>query len=123
MTAAAANGIPEISTFMARRAVMGGVRSGIKCSIYQHQALGLQTGAAAGAGALAAFGSGWLIPAALAYGVRYMGGIITSPPSLRAYRNILDDTLPEQVRLANFVRLVRLRPEEWQEFDRELAES
>jgi hypothetical protein len=51
-----------------------------------------------------------------------MGGIITSPPSLRAYRNILDDTLPEQVRLANFVRLVRLRPEEWQEFDRELAE-
>ena len=30
--------------------------------------------------------------------------------------------MPEQVRLANFVRLVRLRPEEWQEFDRELAE-
>ena len=120
MTAAAANGIPEISTFMARRAVMGGIRSGIKSAL-PTSALGLQT-KTAGAGALAAFGSGWLIPAALAYGVRYMGGIITSPPSLRAYRNILDDTLPEQVRLANFVRLVRLRPEEWQEFDRELAE-
>ncbi len=120
MTAAAANGIPEISTFMARRAVMGGIRSGIKSAL-PTSALGIQT-RTAGAGALAAFGSGWLIPAALAYGVRYMGGIITSPPSLRAYRNILDDTLPEQVRLANFVRLVRLRPEEWQEFDRELAE-
>ena len=120
MTAAAANGIPEISTFMARRAVMGGIRSGI-ASALPTSALGIQT-RTAGAGALAAFGSGWLIPAALAYGVRYMGGIITSPPSLRAYRNILDDTLPEQVRLANFVRLVRLRPEEWQEFDRELAE-
>jgi len=105
---------------MARRAVMGGIRSGI-ASALPTSALGIQT-RTAGAGALAAFGSGWLIPAALAYGVRYMGGIITSPPSLRAYRNILDDTLPEQVRLANFVRLVRLRPEEWQEFDRELAE-
>jgi hypothetical protein len=120
MTAAAANGIPEISTFMARRAVMGGIRSGI-ASALPTSALGIKT-KTLGAGALAAFGSGWLIPAALAYGVRYMGGIITSPPSLRAYRNILNDTLPEQVRLANFVRLVRLRPEEWQEFDRELAE-
>ena len=120
MSAAAANGIPEISTFMARRAVMGGVRSGI-ASALPTSALGIQA-KTAGAGALATFGSGWLIPAALAYGVRYIGGILTSPPSLRAYKNILDDTLPEQVRLANFVRLVRLRPEEWQEFDRELAE-
>ena len=120
MSAAAANGIPEISTFMARRAVMGGIRSGI-ASALPTSALGIQQKTVA-AGALSAFGAGWLIPAALAYGVRYMGGIITSPPSLRAYRNILDDTLPEQVRFANFVRLVRLRPEEWQEFDRELAE-
>jgi len=120
MSAAAANGIPEISTFMARRAVMGGIRSGI-ASALPTSALGIQQKTIA-AGALSTFGAGWLIPAALAYGVRYMGGIITSPPSLRAYRNILDDTLPEQVRLANFARLVRLRPEEWQEFDRELAE-
>ena len=121
MTAAAANGIPEISTFMARRAVMGGVRSGINAAL-PTQALGLKTGAAAGAGALSVYGTGWLVPAALAYGVRYMGGILTSPPSLRAYKNILDDTLGIQTRLSNFVRLVRLRPEEWKEFDRELAE-
>ena len=121
MTAAAANGIPEISTFMARRAVMGGVRSGINAAL-PTQALGLKTAAAGGASALSVYGTGWLLPAALAYGVRYMGGIITSPPSLRAYRNILDDTLPIQTRLSNFVRLVRLRPEEWKEFDRELYE-
>ena len=77
MSAAAANGIPEISTFMARRAVMGGVRSGI-ASALPTSALGIQA-KTAGAGALATFGSGWLIPAALAYGVRYMGGILTSP--------------------------------------------
>jgi len=120
MEAAAKNGIPEISTFMARRAVMGGIRSGI-ASALPTSALGMKTKYIAGAGVFANF-TGWITPAALAYGVRYMGGLMTSPPSMRAYKNMLDDTLPEQTRLANFVRLVRLRPGEWEEFDRELYE-
>jgi len=123
MTSAAANGIPEISTFMARRAVMGGIRSSLN-SILPTRALGLRpgTGTVVGAGVLSSFGVGWVTPALLAYGVRYMGGIMSDAPSLRAYKNILDDTLAIQTRLANFVRLVRLRPDEWEEFDRELAE-
>ena len=40
MEAAAKNGIPQISTFMARRAVMGGIRSGIASAMPQ-SALGL----------------------------------------------------------------------------------
>ena len=120
MEAAAKNGIPQISTFMARRAVMGGIRSGIASALPTH-ALGIKGKTIASAGLLGSFG-GWIIPAGLAYGVRYMGGVMTSPPSMRAFKNMMDDTLPEQTRLANFVRLVRLRPEEWKEFDRELYE-
>lgn len=120
MEAAAKNGIPQISTFMARRAVMGGIRSGI-ASALPTTALGIKGKTIASAGLLGSFG-GWIIPAGLAYGVRYMGGVMTSPPSMRAFKNMMDDTLPEQTRLANFVRLVRLRPEEWKEFDRELYE-
>tara|TARA_R110000851_G_scaffold101620_1_gene217851 strand:- start:640 stop:3951 length:3312 start_codon:yes stop_codon:yes gene_type:complete len=120
MEAAAKNGIPQISTFMARRAVMGGIRSGIASAMPQ-SALGLRMKTGAAAGALGSF-TGWVVPVGLAYAVRYMGGIMTSPPSLRAFTRMMDDTLPEQTRLANFVRLVRLRPEEWKEFDRELYE-
>ena len=120
MEAAAKNGIPQISTFMARRAVMGGIRSGIASAMPQ-SALGLKMKGLAAGGALGSF-TGWVVPVGLAYAVRYMGGIMTSPPSLRAFTRMMDDTLPEQVRLANFVRLVRLRPEEWKEFDRELYE-
>jgi len=124
MESAAKNGIPEISTFMGRRVVMGGIRSGIKSAMPQH-ALGFSNktiGQATAGGVLASMGLGWLIPAGLAYGVRYGGSLLTSPPSLRAYKNMMDDTLPEQTRLANFVRLVRLHPEQWSEFDRELQE-
>ena len=121
MEAAAKNGIPEISTFMARRAVMGGIRSGI-ASALPSTALGMKRAKAAGAfGAVSTF-TGWVTPAALAFGVRYMGKIMTNPVTLNVYKNILDSTLPEQTLLSNFARLVRLMPEEWKEFDRELAE-
>jgi len=120
MEAAAKNGIPEISTFMARRAVMGGIRSGI-ASALPTSALGLRAKTIAAGGALGATTS-WLVPAALAFGVRYMGKIMTNPVTLNVYKNILDSTLPEQALLANFTRMVRLMPEEWKEFDRELAE-
>ena len=121
MEAAAKNGIPEISTFMARRAVMGGIRSGI-ASALPSSALGMRRVKAAGAfGAVSTF-TGWVTPAALAFGVRYMGKIMTNPVTLNVYKNILDSTLPEQTLLSNFARLVRLMPEEWKEFDRELAE-
>jgi len=99
---------------------MGGIRSGIASAMPQ-SALGIKMKTGAAAGALGSF-TGWVVPVGLAYAVRYMGGIMTSPPSLRAFTRMMDDTLPEQTRLANFVRLVRLRPEEWKEFDRELYE-
>jgi len=120
MEAAAKNGIPEISTFMARRAVMGGIRSGI-ASALPSSALGIKAKTYGGLGALGA-ATGWVVPAALAFGVRYMGKIMTNPVTLNVYKNILDSTLPEQTLLSNFARMVRLMPEEWKEFDRELAE-
>ena len=120
MEAAAKNGIPEISTFMARRAVMGGIRSGI-ASALPSSALGIKAKTYGGLGALGA-ATGWVVPAALAFGVRYMGKIMTNPVTLNVYKRILDSTLPEQALLSNFARMVRLMPEEWKEFDRELAE-
>tara|TARA_R100000700_G_C3176153_1_gene151061 strand:- start:155 stop:3475 length:3321 start_codon:yes stop_codon:yes gene_type:complete len=120
MEAAAKNGIPEISTFMARRAVMGGIRSGIAAAL-PTSAIGIKAKTYGGLGALGA-ATGWVVPAALAFGVRYMGKIMTNPVTLNVYKNILDSTLPEQTLLSNFARMVRLMPEEWKEFDRELAE-
>ena len=35
---------------------------------------------------------------------------------------MMDANLPETIRLANFHRLVRMYPEEWMEFDTDLAE-
>ena len=51
-----------------------------------------------------------------------MGGVMTNPVALKAYTNSLNETLPTQLRIANFIRLVRLLPEEFAEFDRDLAE-
>tara|TARA_R100001082_G_scaffold11495_1_gene6220 strand:+ start:7 stop:669 length:663 start_codon:yes stop_codon:yes gene_type:complete len=51
-----------------------------------------------------------------------MAGVLTNPVSMRVYMNTIDDTLPEALRLLNFSKLVRMFPEEWQDFDQELAE-
>ena len=108
---AAQDGIPDISTFMARRAVMGGIRSGIASM--------LPGAALVGSG----FGAGsWLIPAGLTWAMRYGGHVMTKPVDLANLRNMLDETLPIQVRLANMARLVRKYPEEWTEYDQELQE-
>ena len=120
MESAAKNGIPEISTFMQRRAVMGGVRSSIK-SAMPTSALGIQT-KTAGAAAAGALFPGYIKTAALAWGARYMAGVLTNPVSMRVYMNTIDDTLPEALRVLNFQKLVRMFPEEWQDFDKELAE-
>ena len=120
MESAAKNGIPEISTFMQRRAVMGGVRSSIKSALPQ-SALGIQT-KTAGAAAAGALFPGYIKTAALAWGARYMAGVLTNPVSMRVYMNTIDDTLPEALRVLNFQKLVRMYPEEWQDFDKELAE-
>ena len=116
------NGIPDISTFMARRAVMGGIRSSVR-SILPSQSLGIgsKASAVAAGGAFAGF-TGWVVPSLLAFGVRYMGGVMTNPVALKAYTNALDETIATQFRIANFIRLVRLLPEEFAEFDRDLAE-
>ena len=110
-SSAAQDGIPDISTFMARRAVMGGIRSGIMSMLPGAALVGTGFG-----------GGSWLIPAGLTWAMRYAGHVITKPIDLANLRNMLDDTLPTQVRLANMARLVRKYPEEWKEYDQELQE-
>ena len=54
--------------------------------------------------------------------LRYGGKVISSPPSMRVFRNTIDDTLPETVNIANFQKLILRHPEEWQNFQMDLLE-
>ena len=114
------NGVPDPSKFMMRRAIMSGTRNSLK-ALLPTQALGVGTkeGAALGAGAI---GMGWMPAAGIAWLVNYGGRVITNPVSMRVWMNMMDSNIPETIRMANFARLVRMYPEEWMEFDRDLAE-
>jgi hypothetical protein len=121
------NGVPDPSKFMMRRAIMSGTRSSLKAILPTH-ALGMsRPGApsgktfATGTGA-GAIGMGPLTAAGIAWLVNYGGRVLTNPVSMRVWMNMMDANLPETVRVANFVRFVRMYPEEWMDFDKDLAE-
>ena len=121
------NGVPDPSKFMMRRAIMSGTRNSLKALLPSH-ALGMsRPGApsgktyATGTGAVG-IGMGPLTAAGIAWLVNYGGRVLTNPPSLRVFMNMMDANIPETIRVANFARLVRMYPEEWMEFDKDLAE-
>jgi len=121
------NGVPDPSKFMMRRAIMSGTRSSLKAILPTH-ALGMsrpgapsgkQWATGTGAGTI---GMGPLAAAGIAWMVNYGGRVLTNPVSMRVWMNMMDANLPETVRAANFVRFVRMYPEEWMDFDQDLAE-
>jgi len=63
-----------------------------------------------------------LMMSAAAFLINYGGKVLTNPVSHRVLKNMVNANLPETIRLANFARLVRMYPEEWIAFDRDLAE-
>ena len=109
-----ANGIPRPAKFMMRRAIMGGVRSSLR-AILPTTALGQAT-------AVGVIGAGPMTMAGVAWMMNYGGKVLTNPVSMKVLRNMWDTNLPETIRLANFHRLIRMYPEEWMEFDKDLAE-
>ena len=120
------NGVPDPSKFMMRRAIMSGTRSSLR-ALLPTSALGRvsQHGTNKGEN-IALGGSGFLggpiAAAAMAWFINYGGKILTNRVSLRVFNNLLDPNINSTVRLANFHRLVRMYPEEWSEFDKDLAE-
>jgi len=121
------NGVPDPSKFMMRRAIMSGTRNSLKALLPTH-ALGMsrpgaptgkQYAAGTGAGMI---GMGPLAAAGIAWMINYGGRVLTNPVSLRVWMNMMDANIPETIRIANFHRLVRMYPEEWMEFDTDLAE-
>ena len=121
------NGVPDPSKFMMRRAIMSGTRNSLKALLPTH-ALGMsrpgaptgkQFAAGTGAGAI---GMGPLTAAGMAWLINYGGRVLTNPVSLRVWMNMMDANLPETIRVANWARLVRMYPEEFMEFDKDLAE-
>ena len=110
------HGIPDVSAFMARKAVISNVNSGLTAFLPWS---GTEV-ATKGGGSLLSFG---LIKSIMgAWLMRYGGGVMGSPPSMRAFRNTLDDTLPETVRLNNWAKLITRHPEEWRNFQMDLIE-
>ena len=110
------HGIPDVSTFMARKAVISTTNRGLTAFLpwSGSEKFG---GAAAGVlsmGMIKALAGAWLL--------RYGGKVMSSPPSMRAFRNTIDDTLAETVRLANFQKLILRHPEEWQNFQMDLLQ-
>ena len=117
------NGVPDPSKFMMRRAIMSGTRNSLRALLPTH-ALGQGAAGKTEAGALGvgAIGMGPLGAAGIAWLVNYGGRVLTNPVSMRVWMNMMDANLPETIRVANWARLVRMYPEEFMEFDKDLAE-
>ena len=100
-------GMPAQSTFLARSTVLQGPQGALKSST--------PLGAAAGAYASHAAG-GPLLAMASFFGLRYLGKVVTNPVRMRNWKNAMDDTLPEVLRLRNFERLIQAMPDEYEEW-------
>jgi hypothetical protein len=111
------HGVPDVSTFMARKAVISSTSRGLTAFLPWSGAG--TTGAAYASGLI----SGQMVTAlAGAFLMRYGGKVLSSAPSMRVFRNTIDDTLPATVRLANFQKLILRHPEEWDAFNMDLLE-
>jgi hypothetical protein len=102
---------------MARKAVISSTSRGLTAFLPWSGAG--TTGAAYASGLI----SGQMVTAlAGAWLLRYGGKVLSSAPSMRVFRNTIDDTLPATVRLANFQKLILRHPEEWDAFHMDLLE-
>ena len=110
------HGIPDVSTFMARKAVISSTNAGLTAFLPWSGSEGIQKGAAS------ILSLGMIKSLLGAYLMRYGGGVISSPISMRVFRNTLDDTLEETIRYNNFAKLILRHPEEWREFQMDLLE-
>jgi hypothetical protein len=116
-------GIPDVSTFIARRAQISGLRGAIR-SFMPLSNVGSQHAIAAGGGAATgAFGTG--IPIGIILGTlltRHFTKIMTNPINLRVYKNAIDYKLPERARNAAIVRLFHLFRNEIEGIDKDLEQ-
>jgi hypothetical protein len=117
-------GVPDISTFIARRAQISGLRGAIKSFM---PLSGISPAAHGGSAAVAAstgfFGSG--IPIGVLLGTiltRHLGKIMTNPINMRVYKNAIDYKLPERARNAAMVRLFHIFRNEIEQIDKELEQ-
>ena len=115
------DGVPNTAKFMMRRSVIGGFSGAIR-AVMPTRALGGKYGQAAASAGVGALGIGAWSMLAATWLLNYGGRTLTRPPAIKVMKNIWDANLPETVRLANIFRLVRMYPEEWMEFDKDLTE-
>ena len=117
-------GIPDISTFIARRAQISGLRGAIR----SFMPLGkIEAGAHGGTAAVAAGGTGLLgglpgfIPLLVGTLLTRAGGkVLTNPLNMRVVKNAIDYKLPERARNAAIVKMFNLFKPEIEQIDQEL---
>ena len=103
------HGMPSMSTFLARSAVLQGPGGALKSSSPMGNVVAaLGTAAAAQSSALLA-----LVPF---FGMRFAGRVFASPVTMRNWTNAMDDTLPTQIRVRNMLRLFQEMPDEYEEW-------
>ena len=103
------HGMPSMSTFLARSAVLQGPGGALKSSSPMGNVVAaLGTTAAAQSSALLA-----LVPF---FGMRFAGRVFASPVTMRNWTNAMDDTLPTQIRVRNMLRLFQEMPDEYEEW-------
>ena len=116
-------GIPDISTFIARRAQISGLRGAIR----SFMPLGNIEPVAHGTTAAAASGVGFLgglpgfIPLLMGTILTRAGGkVLTNPLNMRVFKNAIDYKLPERARNAAIVKMFNLFKPEIEQIDQEL---
>ena len=116
-------GIPDISTFIARRAQISGLRGAIK----SFMPLGnIQPVAHGGTAALAAGGGGFFGGTGLGLVflgtllTRAGGKVLTNPLNMRVFKNAIDYKLPERARNAAMIKMFNLFKPEIEQIDQEL---
>ena len=116
-------GIPDISTFIARRAQISGLRGAIRAFMPLSNVGTQHAVAAGGAAATGLFGTG--LPVGVVLGTmltRHFGKILTNPINMRVFKNAIDYKLPERARNAAIVRFFHLFRNELGDLDKELEQ-
>lgn len=120
-------GVPDISTFIARRAQISGLRGAIRSFMplgnIQPLAHGATAAAASGASAAPSllFGIPNFIPLLMGTLLMRAGGkVLTNPLNMRVFKNAIDYKLPERARNAAIIRMFNLFKPEIEQIDQEL---
>jgi hypothetical protein len=105
---ASEQGLIDVSTFIARRATLAGLRGAVRAIVPGSQLMGAGGGAAFGAGVASGKTATVLTALGIMVGLRKLGQVITDPAMVRSLTKAIDTNLPLAQRDAAAVRFFQL---------------